>query len=434
MYATSHVSTMSLHCSSPVLVLSLLLLSLSPPVTLAADAPPPSKPIVTRIAKDSSTSLYTIPVKNGAPLVLDLAGPLVWSPCPAKHRTVPCKSGVCKVAQRNRPANCASASGGQAGSGDPHCACTAYPYNPVSGQCGGGDVTVVPVSANATDGAKPLFPVSFSAYGSCAPEGLLASLPSGAAGVAGLSRTPLSLPFQIASRLKVAKQFMLCLPGRGQTGAAIFGGGPFELHEFPDSDLAGGLREGAIPFLKNPKNGAYYFRVHGIAVNQALVPTPAGAFDLDARRGTGGVTFSTVTPYTTLRPDIYRPLRTAFEAVTSGVRRAAPVKPFDLCYDASAFPMTRLGYGVANIDLMLDGGRSWTLPGGSSLVHVNDQTVCFAFLEMGSAAAAVPGSPAVIVGGFQLEDNMLLFDLEKGTFGISGLLWGRRTSCSNFDF
>ncbi|RLM73725.1 basic 7S globulin-like [Panicum miliaceum] len=429
---------MSPHGSSsspalPLLVLSLLLLS--PPGTLAGgDGSPPSRPIVTPITKDSVTSLYTIPVTGGAPLVLDLAGPLIWSPCQPGHRTVPCKSSVCTVANRNHPANCASTGTGQPGSPDPSCACTAYPYNPVSDQCGSGDLTKMSLSANATDGKNPLFPVSFPAYAACAPDGLLASLPAGAAGVAGLSRQPLSLPSQVASRLKVAKQFALCLAGDGQTGATIFGGGPFELQAAPPMELAEDLRKNALPLLVNPKNnGAYYFRVHGIAVNQAQVPMPAGAFDLDRRQGTGGVLFSTVTRYTTLRSDIFSPLINAFDAATSGIPRRKPMPPYNLCYEASAFGSTRLGPGVANIDLMLDGGRNWTLPGASSLVQVDERTLCFAFQNMGFGAT-VANSPAVIIGTYQMENNLVLFDLEKGTFGISGLLLGIRTTCGNFNF
>ncbi|XP_062208732.1 chitinase CLP-like [Phragmites australis] len=424
---------MSRHVRTLVLVFSLLLVS--PPWTLAGyQQHPPSKPILARLTKDPSTSLYTISIKyGGAPLVVDLAGPLLWTRCPPVHRTIPCRSSVCRVANRNHPASCAYTSGGQPGSTDRYCVCTAYPYNPVTGQCGHADATTVTLSASATDGKNPLFPVSFYAVGSCAPDGPLTSLTSGAAGVAGLSRLPLSLPSQVASTLKVAKEFALCLPGGGDSGAAIFGGGPFQLLAAPPVELAEGLRKDPLPLLKNPMNGAYYFRVIGVAVNLVRVPLPRRALDLNARRGTGGVTLSTVTPYTTLRSDIYRPLRKAFDAATSGIPRAAPVKPFDMCYQASALGSTRLGFAVANIDLMLDGGRNWTLPGGSSLVQVNEQTVCFAFLEMGSTTV-VPGSPAVILGGFQLENHLLLFNLEKGTLGFSGLLAGIRTGCSNFNF
>ncbi|TVU14305.1 hypothetical protein EJB05_37766, partial [Eragrostis curvula] len=183
------------------------------------------------------------------------------------HHTIPCKSSVCKVNNRNRPAGCASANGGEPGNADPHCACTAYPYNPLGGHCGNGDLTVFPLSANATDGEHPLFPVSFNVIGSCAPQGLLQSLPEGAAGVAGLSRLPLSLPSQVASKLKVAKQFALCLPSGGNTGVAVFGGGPFVLQSAHPENLA--QVQPSLPLVKNPKNpGAYYFRVRGIAFNQ----------------------------------------------------------------------------------------------------------------------------------------------------------------------
>uniref|UniRef100_J3L7M5 Xylanase inhibitor C-terminal domain-containing protein n=1 Tax=Oryza brachyantha TaxID=4533 RepID=J3L7M5_ORYBR len=122
-------------------------------------------------------------------------------------------------------------------------------------------------------------------------------------------------------------------------------------------ELAEGLRRNPVPFLKNPKNGAYYLRVTGIAVNQQAVPIPPRALDLDVRRGTGGVTLSTVDPYTALRPDIYRALLSAFDAATSGIPRVTPpAKPFEMCYQASALGTTRLGFAVANIDLGLDGG------------------------------------------------------------------------------
>uniref|UniRef100_A0ACD5WSW5 Uncharacterized protein n=1 Tax=Avena sativa TaxID=4498 RepID=A0ACD5WSW5_AVESA len=426
---------MSLHRSSVALaaLLAVSVLLGSPPCTTSADD---HRPIVARVRKDASTSLYTIAIKaGGVPLLLDLAGPLLWlANCPSPHRTFPCDIGVCKVANWNHPPNCPYMPATACSKG---AACTAYPYNPVNGRCGHDDATTITLAANATDGKNPLFPVSFRAVGSCAPGELLASLPPGTAGVAGLSRLPLSLPWQVGYRLDVPKQFALCLPGgSGSDGVAVFGGGPFQLLAAPPIELAADIRENQLPLLRNPKsnNGAYYFRIIGIAVNQDKVPTPPGAFDLDPRRGTGGAVFSTVTPYTALRPDIYRPLHDAFGAATSGIARAPALAPFDMCYQASALGVTRLGYAVANIDLMLDGGRNWTLFGGSSLVQVDDHTVCFAIVEMGASMPAAANSPAVVVGGFQMEEHLLMFDLENGTFGFSGPLSGIRTGCSNFNF
>ncbi|GJN05754.1 hypothetical protein PR202_ga23416 [Eleusine coracana subsp. coracana] len=264
--------------------------------------------------------------------------------------------------------------GGQPGSTDPHCTCTSYPYNPV---CGNVDLTVVKLSANATDGSRPLFPVSFKAYEACAPDGLLESLPSG-------------------------------------TGAAIFGGGPFQLTRSwpsPPPDLAEELRQNTLPFLKNPKNGARnYFHLHGIAVSQEQVPIETRALDLDSSSGKG------VVP-----------------------RRQARW-PFLKCYEASAFIFNHLGPVVADIDLMLDDGRNWTLPGANSLVQADESSTSH-FFTMDSDVGfpnskAIPASPAVILGAYayHLENNLVHFDLEKSTFGFRGLLHGRLTQCGNFNF
>ncbi|KAJ1287015.1 hypothetical protein BS78_03G397700 [Paspalum vaginatum] len=366
---------MSLHGSS--LLLLLLLAS-----TLAAGddgRSSPSKPIVVRLTKDPSTSLYTISIKDGgAPLLVDLAGPLVWSTCAPGHPTVPSNSSECRIANRNNrpPANCVVIyeNGGQpqpqpgCDTADRHC--SAYPYNP-----------------------------------------LLASLPPGAAGVAGLSRLPLAPPSQAASALNLPRQFALCLPtGGGRSGAAIFGGGPFQLLAAPPVDVADGLLEHPLPLLRNPRNGAYYIRVTGIVVNNERVP-----LDLHARSGTGGVMLSTATPYTTLRPDIYRPLLAAFDAATSGIPRAEPVRLFEMCYQASALSSTRIAASA--------GGSSWLLAGNASLVQVNDHTVCFAFLEMGPSSTD-DGGGSLFAGGH----------LWWEAFGFRGPLPFIRTNCGNFDF
>ncbi|EEC72121.1 hypothetical protein OsI_05107 [Oryza sativa Indica Group] len=84
---------------------------------------------------------------------------------------------------------------------------------------------------------------------------------------------------------------------------------------------------------------------------------------------------------------------------------------------------------------MLAGGQNWTIVGASAVVEVSQEAACFAFVDMGAAAApAVDHSPAVIIGGHQMEDNLVVFDLEKWQFGFSGLLLGTMTRCGNFDF
>jgi hypothetical protein len=49
-----------------------------------------------------------------------------------------------------------------------------------------------------------------------------------------------------------------------------------------------------------------------------LVSLPAGALDLDASTGRGGVALSTVTPYMAMRSDVYRSFIQAYDAAVRG--------------------------------------------------------------------------------------------------------------------
>ena len=57
----------------------LLLFALAASLAWPASCKP--LPVVVPVTKDTATSLYTIPFNDGANLVLDIAGPLVWSTC-----------------------------------------------------------------------------------------------------------------------------------------------------------------------------------------------------------------------------------------------------------------------------------------------------------------------------------------------------------------
>jgi hypothetical protein len=41
---------------------------------------------------------------------------------------------------------------------------------------------------------------------------------------------------------------------------------------------------------------------------------------------------------------------------------------------------------------------------------------------------------AVVIGGYQVEDNLLVFDEDKEVLHFSGLLWGSGATCSGFNF
>nr|CAB3465431.1 unnamed protein product [Digitaria exilis] len=408
-------------------------------------------PLVSPLAKDPATSLYTISIKDGSgPLVIDLAGPLVWSSCSCAsggHPTFPCGSAECDAAtassfdQPDHGPGAIIADGGGGAGRHVDCTCTARPCDPVTpGRCAAGDLTSFAMSANATDGRNALHPVSFQAVGACVPlDSLL--LRSGAAGVAGLGRAPLSLPSQLAAARRFGRRFALCLPG-----VAIFGVTPIYLGYYPP-DLMTTIA--STPLSTNPRSGGYYLPVEAISVSwpswnvaTSRVALPPGALELDAATGRGGVTLSTVRRYTAMRPDVYRAFVKAFSDAIGepGHVKAMPgVPPFELCYDTWSLRHLRVvGWDVPSIHLELGAGASmnWTVDSGNSMVQVADRTLCLAVVEMvgPEEAAAHDAAAAVVIGGYQVEDNLLVFDEDREVLHFSGLLWGSGATCSSFNF
>lgn len=413
-------------------------LSLLSPRTAAAATSTTSggKPLVTAITRDAATKLYTAPLKDELPLVLDLSGPLLWATCAAPHPSYECHHAACAHAHAHHPPGCPRTGHGVADEFDPfRCRCRAHPYNPFARRAGSGDLTRARVTANTTDGANPLAAASFTAVAACAPPTLLAGLPAGAVGVAGLARSRLALPAQVARKQKVARRFALCLPGEGGgMGVAIFGGGPLFLLPPGRPDVTASLA-GTTPLRRNPGVPGYFVSATGIAVNHVQVQVQ--------QQGPLTVALCSRVPYTVLRPDVYAPFVRAFEAMAMAGRKrmTPPTPPFELCYDSRELGSTRLGYAVPQVDLMLESGTNWTVFGGNSMVQVSDDTACFAFLEMkeekqqgGHGYGGGAPAPAVVIGGFQMENNLLVFDEENGQLGFSGLLFGRQTTCSNFNF
>ncbi|CAM0948813.1 unnamed protein product [Alopecurus aequalis] len=338
-----------------------------------------AKPLVTAITKDASTLLYTAPLKDGRPLVVDLSGPAITLPCSSKT----------------------------------------------------GTVTTL-LSANATDGANPLFPVSFSAAASCASKP-----PAGAVGVAGLAPSTQSFPAQVARTQKVANKLALCLPSDGTTttgnsvGVAIFGGGPFFFIPSDRGDFTTMLA-GTAPLHGFNGSPGYFLSATGIAVDQKNVPLPSGPLV---------VGLSSTIPYTALRPDVYAPFVKAFDQAAAGpnwsplVSRVTAVAPFERCYNSTKLSvgLSRLGYPVPQIDLLLQGGQGQTFSvlGANSMVQVNANTACLGFVQMKAAGAQ---APAAVLGGFQLENHLLVLDEEKKQFGFTNFLGAIGLSCSSFNF
>ncbi|CAO2181790.1 unnamed protein product [Urochloa humidicola] len=415
----------------PLLLLAVSALALAWPASCA-------DPVLFPVSKDAATSLYSIPVRDGANHVIDLAGPLLWSTCAADHlpANITCHDPVCKLATAYRPPRCRDAAHQPC---KQNSRCTAYPYNPVTSRCAAASLVHTRLVANTTDGSNPLRQVSVRAVAACAPRSLLAGrLPRNAAGVAGLAASSgLALPAQVAAAQRVAGKFTLCLPRSGGEGVAIFGGGPlFLLPESAAGDLTKTLA--FSPLRSRRSNPSYYLPVKAIAVGKAALRLPGDA--LAGAGAGGGVVLGTTAPYTALRRDVYRPFVDAFDATLkrewNNTRKVAAVAPFEFCYDSRTLPgPTRIGWLVPDIDLVLEGGRTnWTFGGLSSMVDVKNFTVaCLGFVEMKKPGKeGYGGAPAVVIGGFQMEDHVLQFDLQKRRLGFARV--PIFTSCGNFNF
>ncbi|XP_060175302.1 probable aspartic proteinase GIP1 [Lycium barbarum] len=106
------------------------------------------------------------------------------------------------------------------------------------------------------------------------------------------------------------------------------------------------------------------------------------------------------------------------------------VKPFDVCFLAKVIATTRVGPAVPTIDLVLHKQDVfWRIFGPNSMVRVKAQNVdvwCLGFVD--------GGLEPIVIGGHQIEDNLVQFDLARKRVGLSSSLLFRSTNCANFDF
>lgn len=383
----------------------------------------PYKTLVAPIRKDTTTSLYTITLNSHQHYVIDLTAPLSWYNCSPPHPLVVCHSPPCTEAQSYPSPPGPHPTSAARTNPDIPCSCTVTPVNPVTKSCAVSRLTYTNINLRWTDGRTPTTRIDFNqVYISCAPASLFRSLPKGAFGLASLSSSPLSFSSQFTlPNLEIAKKFAICLPSRPSTpGVAFFGDGPYYI--LPPTNLDAETIVSYTPLLKKPNSPDFFIGVKSLAVDGRSIPIPIS---------TTPTKLSTVVPYTTVRSDVYRYLKKSFSkgTGTAGVPRVKRVKPFDLCWNASALGFTRVGFRVPQIDLELGNGKNWTIFGSNSMKEIGG-VACLAFVNGGE----INDGSAVVIGSYQMENNFLLFDMEKSRLGFSSTLFFIRTSCGNFNF
>lgn len=229
----------------------------------------------------------------------------------------------------------------------------------------------------------------------------------------GLGVDKLSLPSQFATALNLRRRFAVCLsPTRGYL---VLSG-----VDIPSSSIIGSQLWNSLTYtpLISSTDG-YHVNVKSIKVNGKPVPLNASLLSFD-QNGKGGTKLSTLAPYTTMETSIYKAFVEEFVNAMN-MTRVAEVAPFGVCFGSEGrreFPA---------VDLVLQSEMvKWRIEGRNSMVEVGGGVMCLGFLDGGRLKEA-----SIVIGGHQLEDNLLDFDMGNSMLGFSSSFLARGISCSD---
>ncbi|KAJ7954945.1 basic 7S globulin-like [Quillaja saponaria] len=384
------------------------------------------------VRKDKATLQYYVNLDMGDPvarnpyvnffdLVIDLGGRFLWFNCSGYDSTtyhpVRCGSKRCKIAKGTHCLNC----NGPIKPGCTNNTCGVEPNNPIQQFVVSGDLAEDVICVSETDGFSSLsdidvpdIDVPHFLLGCVDPNkfgvtGLLDGLANGTRGIVGFGRTQIAFQTQLVSAFKLPNKFALCLPSSTETGFGdIFvGGGPYFM----------------------PPHEEYFIGVKSIKIDGKAISLNSSLLSFD-KHGNGGTRLSTVTPYTVLHTSIFKALVDEFvkKAEAKKIKRVKPLGQFGACFDPRNIANTITGPAVPKIDLVFQNERThYRIYGANSMVKVKNNVICLAFVDGGSEPKS-----SIVIGGHQLEDTLVEFDLASSQFGFTPSLLLHNVSCSHF--
>ncbi|CAO2833028.1 unnamed protein product [Amaranthus hypochondriacus] len=399
------------------------------------------KALVIPISKDPTTHQYTTNITQrtppiSLPLTLDLGTQFLWVTCNRRYKSstyhpIPCNSPKCMTLPK--PTICKTCRTTPKPGCNINTCRTLTLKNPITNIKPplGGELSKDIISINSTNGSNPGQVVTIPNFlFVCAPPSLVQGLTKGSQGVAGFGRSKNSIPNQFSSYFHFPNKFSLCLPSSGfETGAGFFGPGPYNF--FPGIDLTTLLSY--TPLLTNKiRPSDYYIGVTQIKIFDQNVPINKSLLSINSK-GYGGTMISVVDPFTIMETSIFMEVSRTFnnELTKSGqVKRVNPVAPFEFCYDPTTLPFTRIGPFGPDINLVMQSEKVvWTISGQNYFVRASNEAYCLGLVNGGKKPKA-----SIVIGGFQLEDNFVEFDVGKSRVGFSNSLLFSRVRCSNFNF
>ncbi|KAK9086676.1 hypothetical protein Syun_029070 [Stephania yunnanensis] len=441
---------------SSLLILLLILIS-SPQLILSKPQKPPPKALILQVSKHPSTLQYITHLKQRSPLVplqlvVDLNGDFLWVGCDnytsSTFRVVRCHTPLCNSLVLSFDNGCGSCDTKKGPRCNPN-SCISYPLNPFLSDPNPNysELSQDVLSLQTTDGSNPGRYVSVRRFPfTCASDYITQNLTG--SGIAGLGRSPVGMPLQLSSAFGFAKKFAICLPSSSSNGVIFFGDGPYVM--LPRNDISKSLIY--TPLLINPlrrtfmnPNGEasneYFIGVKSIKINDKVVTLNTTLLAID-KSGNGGTKITTTVPYTVMHAEIYKAFTEAFvkAAVAMKLERVAGVAPFGVCFSSKGVGSTRVGPAVPTIDLVLQSEKVvWRIFGANSIVRVKEGVLCLGVVDGGvgrrfDTHEYYDTMATIVIGGHQLEDNLLQFDLGASKLGFSSSLLFRQTTCSNFNF
>lgn len=353
------------------------------------------------VTKDASTLQYTTQIQMGSPgvsskLVLDLNGPFLWADCSSSFSShKPIRSGSLRCLLAN--------------------SCTLNPQNTITkitkpGHLAEQSMTVDYVNSH---NSKPI-PTVQNLLFSCAATVLLQGLASGANGMLGLGRSKISLPSQLSNTFGTRRKFSICL---SESDGVIFSG-----------DMTSDMYKSLMytPLISKSTSDDYYINVKSVKVNNKRLALGTKSIDTKV---------STVVPYTTMDTTTYDIFEKAFIVAAKNMNMTRVVTPatttFGVCYSSQkSYPVHITPASVQRaptVELVLQSEMvKWRIDGRNSMVRISDEVVCLGILDGGLSDERV-----IVIGGYQLEDNLLEFNLGTSMLGFSSSL--RQTSCSRLN-
>ncbi|KAK1562473.1 hypothetical protein Q3G72_012532 [Acer saccharum] len=416
-------------------------------VTSDAFKPPKLRAFIFPIKRNEKTLQFYTTLDMGSPtnfidVVIDLGGQFSWLDCDqynsSTYRHIRCWSPKCKSIIGGDGASCIDC---RKGHPRPSCTrnnCALNSYNPKTSMFTVGGVGEDIMEVYSTDGNVYLFQENMRHFTiGCGVKGLLSGLAKPTKGILGLGRTPSSLSTQLSSAFKlVHNKFALCLPSSRQfySGDIFVGNGPYYFINYTGDAskllIKTPLVINPISYPRPPLNSKdfsspeYFIDVKGIKVDgKPVVSFNTSLLSID-NEGKGGTMISTMTYYTVMHSSIYKALVTEFvkEAAAKKMKRVGSVAPFRACFSSENIKNTMTGSAVPIIDLVVKGNNApWWIYGANSMVKVKKNVLCLGFVDGGSTLIT-----SIILGGHQLENNLVEFDLESSIVGFSSSLVTQR--------